>query len=62
MGSRTVIASVAPVPDAPATRLMLALHGHLRSGSSPAVALAKAQAALRPDEAALAGFVCLGTG
>jgi CHAT domain-containing protein len=62
MGSRTVIASVMPVPDAATKRLMLALHRYLSAGSSPAVALARAQAALRPREAALAGFVCLGTG
>jgi CHAT domain-containing protein len=62
MGSRTVIASVVPVPDAAAKRMMLALHRYLSAGSSPAVALAKAQAGLRPREAALAGFVCLGTG
>jgi CHAT domain-containing protein len=62
MGTRTIIASVVPVPDAAAKRLMVALHGHLRAGDSPAVALAKAQATLRPRDWALAGFVCLGTG
>ena len=43
-------------------RLMIALHGHLTKGDSPAVALAKAQAGLRSRDAALAGFICLGTG
>jgi CHAT domain-containing protein len=62
MGTRTIIASVVPVPDAAAKRLMVTLHGHLRAGDSPAAALAKAQATLRPRESALAGFVCLGTG
>jgi CHAT domain-containing protein len=62
MGSRTVIASVVPVPDAATKRLMAALHRQLAIGSSPAVALAKAQAGLRSREAALAGFVCLGSG
>jgi hypothetical protein len=62
MGSRTVIASVVPVPDAATKRLMVALHGQLVAGRSPAVALAGAQAALGPARAALAGFVCLGTG
>ena len=62
MGSRTVIASVVPVPDAATKRLMLALHEELVAGRSPAVALAGAQAALGPARAALAGFVCLGTG
>jgi CHAT domain len=62
MGSRTVIASVVPVPDAAAKRLMLALHEQLVAGRSPAAALAGAQAGLGPARAALAGFVCLGTG
>jgi CHAT domain-containing protein len=61
MGARTVIASVVPVPDAAARRLMIALHGDLTAGLSPAVALARAQQALRASESALAGFVCLGT-
>jgi CHAT domain-containing protein len=62
MGSRTVIASVVPVPDAATKRMMVALHAQLVAGRSPAVALAGAQAALGPGRAALAGFVCLGTG
>jgi hypothetical protein len=62
MGTRSIIASVVPVPDAPAKRLMLGLHRHLIAGASPAVALARAQAALPAGESALNGFVCLGTG
>jgi hypothetical protein len=62
MGTRSIIASVVPVPDAPAKRLMLGLHRHLIAGASPAVALARAQAALPTRESALNGFVCLGTG
>jgi hypothetical protein len=62
MGSRTVIASVVPVPDAATKRMMIAFHEQLVAGSAPAVALARAQAALGPARAALAGFVCLGTG
>jgi hypothetical protein len=62
MGSRTVIASVAPVPDAATKRLMVALHERLRAGESPAAALAGAQAAPGARHSALAGFVCLGTG
>lgn len=62
MGSRTVIASVVPVPDAATKRMMVALHAQLVAGHSPAVALAGAQAALGPARAALAGFVCLGSG
>ena len=48
MGTRTIIASVVPVPDAGAKRLMIALHRHLTAGDSPSVALAKAQAATEP--------------
>ena len=62
MGTRTVIASVVPVPDAAVKRLMVALHRHLTSGRSPAQALALAQAGRRGADSALAGFVCLGTG
>jgi len=57
MGTRTVVASVVPVPDAAARRVMLAFHQHLLAGDSPAAALARAQARART-----AGFVCLGTG
>jgi len=60
MGTRTIIASLVPVPDAGARRLMTALHRDLTTGSSPTVALARAQQALRPPESALSGFVCLG--
>lgn len=62
MGSRTVIASVAPVPDAATKRLMIALHELLLAGESSAAALARAQAELGRTHAALAGFICLGTG
>jgi CHAT domain-containing protein len=62
MGTRTIIASVVAVPDAHARRLMLAFHRELASGASPALALARAQATLRGAAAALAGFVCLGSG
>jgi CHAT domain-containing protein len=62
MGTRTIIASVVPVPDAATKRLMIALHRHLRAGYSPAVALANAQATLTRRHSALAGFVCLGAG
>ena len=57
MGTRTVVASVVPVPDAEAKRVMLAFHKHLAAGDTPASALAKAQA-----RAAVPGFVCLGSG
>ena len=62
MGTRTIIASVVPVPDAPAKRLMFDLHRHMTAGASPTLALARAQAALPARESALNGFVCLGSG
>jgi CHAT domain-containing protein len=62
MGTRTIIASLVPVPDSGAKRLMIALHRHLLDGDSPSVALAKAQAEMTPRSHGLAGFVCLGTG
>jgi CHAT domain-containing protein len=62
MGTRTIIASVVPVPDSGAKRLMISLHKHLRTGDPPSVALAKAQGELRARGYAQAGFVCLGAG
>jgi hypothetical protein len=59
MGTRTIVASVVPVPDRTAGRLMLAFHRGLTAGDPPAAALAAAQA---DAGAALAGFVCLGAG
>jgi hypothetical protein len=60
MGTRTIVASVVPVPDAAARRVMPALHRELAAGTPAAAALARAQAALPARDAALAGFVCLG--
>jgi CHAT domain-containing protein len=54
-GTTTVIASTLPVPDATAADLVTAFHEHLRTGDSPAQALAKAQA-----EHGDRGFVCHG--
>ena len=62
MGARTVIASVVAAPDAAAKRMMIALHRELRAGATPSAALAVAQAGLRRGEAALGGFLCLGSG
>ena len=56
-GSSTVIASVLPVPDDQAAHLMAHLHHELAGGTSPAEALANAQA-----EHGHLGFGCLGTG
>jgi tetratricopeptide (TPR) repeat protein len=67
LGTRTLVASVIPVPDAATRPLMLAYHRHLATGAAPCEALAKAQAAAShtDDPAALAasaGFVCFGAG
>jgi hypothetical protein len=60
MGTRTIVASVVPVPDAAARRLMLAFHAEVARGAPPASALARAQVSL--GRASPAGFVCLGVG
>jgi hypothetical protein len=57
MGTRTIVASVVPVPDAAARRLMLAFHRDLLAGLGPAAALARAQAGAKTP-----GFICLGAG
>ena len=62
MGSSTIIASVVPVPDAAARRVMPAFHRELVAGHAPAVALARAQARLPARDLPLAGFACLGAG
>jgi CHAT domain-containing protein len=62
MGTRTVIASTVPVPDAAAKRLMRALHEQLAARQPPARALAHAQRLIATGESALTGFVCLGSG
>lgn len=59
MGTRTIVASVVPVPDSAAKRLMISLHRHLTAGCSPAAALANAQETLRQRRS---GFVCIGAG
>jgi CHAT domain-containing protein len=62
IGTRTVVASAVPVPDAVARRLTLAFHRNLSEGNDPAFALARAQANLIGSQAAVAGFLCLGRG
>jgi tetratricopeptide (TPR) repeat protein len=63
-GTRQLVASVVPIPDAETTPLMTALHRGLRAGRSAAAALATAQQDSReqgPREmAAAAGFICVG--
>jgi hypothetical protein len=61
LGTRTIVASVVPVPDRTARSLVLALHRELHAGATPSVALARAQSTLRRSSP-LAGFVCLGRG
>ncbi|HZE05618.1 MAG TPA: CHAT domain-containing protein, partial [Solirubrobacteraceae bacterium] len=62
MGTRTIIASVAPVPDAGAKRVMISLHKQLTAGDPPSVALVEAQRSLSPRGHTQAVFVCLGAG
>jgi CHAT domain-containing protein len=57
MGTRTIVASVVPLPDAAARRLMLAFHRELLAGTAPAAALARVQTGAKT-----AGFICLGAG
>jgi CHAT domain-containing protein len=58
LGTRTLIASVAPVGDAETRELMNVFHGALEQGLTPSLALVKAQRAV-PDAR---GFVCFGAG
>jgi CHAT domain-containing protein len=64
--TRTVVASVVPVPDAETGPLMVAFHRQLAAGATVAAALATAQETVDPDNvaavAAAAGFVCIGAG
>jgi tetratricopeptide (TPR) repeat protein len=57
LGTRTLIASVTPVPDDASHVLMLDLHARLICGQPPAHALAAAQAATGVE-----GFLCFGAG
>ncbi|MFN0156308.1 MAG: CHAT domain-containing protein [Gaiella sp.] len=61
MGTRTIVASVAPVPDRQAPTLMRAFHRALLAGAGPAAALASAQGANASGHPEPAGFVCLGS-
>ena len=66
LGTETLIAGVAPVPDDGARVLMTALHRGLASGLGPAAALARAGADLDVSDhrmlAVRSGFVCFGGG
>jgi CHAT domain-containing protein len=65
LGTRHIIASVVPVPDAETVPLMIAFHQRLASGETPVSALAEAQRQLGHSHpaamAAAAGFVSIGT-
>lgn len=66
LGSETLVASVATVSDAVTRPLMVDLHHRLAKGTTPASALAEAQASF-PDEAtpgraSTCAFVCFGGG
>jgi len=66
LGTRQVIASVVPIPDAETAPLMIAFHQLLAGGESAASSLALAQQRLSRGQpaamAAAAGFVCIGPG
>jgi tetratricopeptide (TPR) repeat protein len=66
LGTRHVIASVVPVPDAETAPLMVAFHRRLAAGEAVTPALAQAQRQLGATHpaamAAAAGFVSIGTG
>jgi tetratricopeptide (TPR) repeat protein len=66
-GTRQIVASVIPIPDAETVPLMVAFHRRIVAGDSPAEALASAQQGLHdsdggPAMAAAAGFICIGSG
>jgi CHAT domain-containing protein len=70
-GTRTVVASLVPVPDDLVVQLMAALHRGVAAGQPAAVALAGARAGLDPDGAGghgpggvavKAAFTCFGLG
>jgi CHAT domain-containing protein len=63
IGTRSLVASVAPVPDEVAQRTMVAFHAELQSGVQPAVALHRAREGLNDEDKLRAGsFVCFGAG
>jgi tetratricopeptide (TPR) repeat protein len=63
-GTRQIVASVTPIPDAQATPLMVAFHRALAAGNSASVALAESQRQLASEDtvamATAAAFVCVG--
>ena len=64
-GSRTLVASVTPVPDEAAADVMAAFHRELAAGLTPAAALAATRVAYADDPAlrnVTGAYVCLGAG
>jgi tetratricopeptide (TPR) repeat protein len=63
-GTRQIIASVTPIPDAHSTHLMIAFHRALAAGNSAAAALAESQLRFGAEDTAAmataAAFVCIG--
>jgi len=66
MGTRRLVASVVPVPDAETAPVMVAFHRLLAAGRPAGAAIAAAQQQVAGEEtaamAASAGFVCIGAG
>lgn len=66
LGTRSLVASLMPVPDRATAPLMLAVHDRMSGGASPAAALAAAAVtASEGDDAGLAvaaAFACFGAG
>jgi CHAT domain-containing protein len=67
LGSRSLVATVVPVPDRTSRPLMLRLHRHLDRGLGPAAALNQAQRDVARHDDVTArvtalGFVCFGAG
>jgi CHAT domain-containing protein len=63
MGTKTLVASIAPVPDDVAERTMASLHAGLAIGLAPATALAEARKELNEsDRIRAASLVCFGAG
>jgi CHAT domain-containing protein len=64
LGSRSVVASVIPVPDATTAAFMPRLHGRLAAGEPVDDALAAAieETASEVERATARSFVCLGSG
>ena len=66
LGTRSVVASVVPVPDLDTRDLMVAFHDEVRAGRPPSGALASAVDAVDPDTPSgfvtRTAFVCFGAG